>query len=348
VVSREAFEIGGERVAAGSQRIVELPLPPLYTHDPLSMPVHVIHGRRPGPVLFIAAAVHGDELNGVEIIQRLLQHAQLRKLRGTLLAVPVVNLYGLIRHSRYLPDRRDLNRSFPGSERGSLAGRLANIFMTEIVARADYGIDLHTGANQRENLPQIRADLDDAETERLARAFGVPVILNADLRDGSLRQAAREHGVRMLVYEAGEALRFNELCIRGGVRGVLRAMRALDMLASRKSRQNPPPEPTVARSSSWVRAPASGIFRSAVQLGAWVEQEQLLGRVADPAGGDAVDVHSPGSGIVIGRINIPLVHEGEALCHIARYRDTGVAQQVEDFASAWGSAPDAPFDDPLT
>ncbi len=205
------FVIGGETIPLRSRRMIELPLPPLYTHSPLTLPVHVVRGAKSGPRLFVSAALHGDELNGTEIIRRLLNQTVLKRLRGTLVAVPIVNVYGLIHQSRYLPDRRDLNRSFPGSVKGSLAARLAHLFMTEIVHNCTHGIDLHTGAIHRSNLPQIRANLDDEETARLADSFGVPVLLNANLRDGSLREAAAEHGIPMLLYEAGEALRFGEV-----------------------------------------------------------------------------------------------------------------------------------------
>ncbi|EDN66333.1 Succinylglutamate desuccinylase/aspartoacylase [Beggiatoa sp. PS] len=222
--------INDTQIPPDSRILFDLPVADLYTHTPLSLPVQVINGKKKGPRLFVSAAIHGDELNGVEIIRRLLMRSALRKLQGTLIAIPIVNIYGLLNHSRYLPDRRDLNRSFPGSEQGSLAARLAHQFMTKIVAHCTHGIDLHTGALHRANLPQIRANLDVPETEDLARAFGVPVILNSTLRDGSLREAAAERGIPMLLYEAGEALRFDELSIRAGVRGIIAVMRTLGML----------------------------------------------------------------------------------------------------------------------
>src|SRR5690554_5631376 len=152
---RAAFEIAGHRIKPGRRALVGLEMPRLSSHTALTMPVHVIHGRRDGPTLFVCAAIHGDELNGVEIIRQVLKTRALNQLRGTLIAVPVVNAYGLIQESRYLPDRRDLNRSFPGSVQGSLAARLANLFLEEIVSRCTHGIDLHTGAIHRSNLPQI-------------------------------------------------------------------------------------------------------------------------------------------------------------------------------------------------
>ncbi len=276
----------------------------LYTHTEAIMPVQVICGRQAGPVLFICAALHGDEINGVEIIRRLLRLPALRRMKGTLMAVPVVNLYGFINQSRYLPDRRDLNRSFPGSAKGSLAARTARLFMNEVVSKATHGIDLHTGAINRYNLPQIRANLDDPETLILAKAFATPVILNAPLREGSLRQTAFEKNTPILVYEAGEALRFDEVSIRGGVNGILSVMRALEMLP--KSRKAGFKEPLVARSSSWVRAPQSGIFRANVKEGERVTRDQtLLGIVADPFGESEEEIWSPLSGIVIGLLKLP-------------------------------------------
>ncbi|MCC5863667.1 MAG: succinylglutamate desuccinylase/aspartoacylase family protein [Wenzhouxiangella sp.] len=327
----QALTIGDIRVEPGQRRSIELEVGRLYTHSPTTMPVQVICGKRAGPVLFVSAAIHGDELNGVEIIRRLLKLKELNKLRGSLVAVPIVNLHGFIHTSRYLPDRRDLNRSFPGSEKGSLAARVAHLFMREIVSQATHGIDLHTGAIHRANLPQIRADLDNPDTLAMAKAFGTPVILNAALRDGSLRAAAMDKAIPMLLYEAGEALRLDELSIRGGVEGVLRVMRMLGMLSSK--RRKSPPEPVMARSSSWVRAPQSGLFLAEVPLGARVTRDQtVLGVVSDPFGEKAAEIKAPFSGIVIGRLNLPLVNEGDAVYHIARFWRTDLAaERWEDY-----------------
>lgn len=326
-----SITLGGQTIQPGERRTVDLEVGKLYTHSPITMPVQVLCGRQAGPVMFVSAAIHGDELNGVEIIRRLLKVPGLRQLKGTLIAVPIVNLHGFINQSRYLPDRRDLNRSFPGSEKGSLAGRVARLFLDEIVERSTHGIDLHTGAIHRSNLPQIRANLDDPQTLDLARAFGTPVILNSDLRDGSLREAAAKKGIPVLLYEAGEALRFDELAIRGGVQGILRVMRQLAMLP--KSRKTPPADPIMARSSAWVRAPQDGIFRASVKQGQRVIKDQtLLGRVSDPFGESEVEVWSPFNGIIIGQLHLPLVNEGEALFHIARfYRSDLAAGNIESY-----------------
>lgn len=325
--------IGGAEVKAGERRTIDLPVTDLSTHTPITMPIHVVRGRRSGPSLFVCAALHGDEINGVEVIRRLLRLSALRHLQGTLIAVPIVNALGFISLSRYLPDRRDLNRSFPGSAKGSLAGRLARLFLDEVVAKSTHGIDLHTAAVHRDNFPQIRANLDDSECERLAHAFGVPVIVNTGFREGSLREAAAGLSVPVMVYEAGEALRFDEGCIRAGVKGVVRVMRALEMLAPsrRKTKQQRPPA-LVIRSSRWIRASQSGLLRSSTALGSAVSEGQVLGLIADPFGEKEIEVHASIGGVIIGRSNIPLVHEGDALFHIARHEGTQViARSLDDF-----------------
>ncbi len=332
---RDDLLIGGHSVAPGTRATIELPVPRLYTQTPLTLRVQVVRGRGDGPRLYVCAAVHGDELNGIEIIRRLLRLPALARLDGTLIAIPIVNLYGVLHQSRYLPDRRDLNRSFPGSERGSLTAMLADRFMSEIVAHCTHGIDLHTASNHRENLPQIRGDLDDAETLKLARSFGVPVLLNSATRDGSLRAAAAAIGIRTLLYEAGEPLRFNEAAIRPGVQGIANVMRTLGMLSPGRRRRSSGAEPFVARSSAWVRAPESGMFRSATALGARVETGEPIGTIADPFGETETTVVADHSGLVIGRNQLPIVHQGDALFHVARFEDVaGVAQNVEDFQAA--------------
>lgn len=312
---------GGIDVAAGQRQIIDLPIPRLYTHTALTIPVRVIHGRQSGPRLFVCAAIHGDEINGVEIIRRVLDVPDLMRLKGTLLAVPVVNIYGFINQSRYLPDRRDLNRCFPGSEQGSLAARLADVFFREIAALCTHGIDLHTGAIHRDNLPQIRACIGDPETLRMARAFASTVIVNTALVEGSMRKALASRGIPIIVYEAGEALRFDETAIQTGFEGVLAVMRALGMLSGRRQSGRRPKRYT-AGSSVWVRAPQSGILRTVACLGARVKKNQLLGIVADPFGEREAAVKTPAVGIIVGCTKLPLVNEGEALFHIARLEPT--------------------------
>jgi len=328
---RASFDIGGQSVKPGHIEVINLPLPSLHSDTTVSMPVHVVHGRKDGPVLFISAAIHGDEINGVEIIRRILSMPSIKRLKGTLLAVPVVNIFGFNSHSRYLPDRRDLNRSFPGREEGSMAARLAHIFMSEIVCRADLGIDLHTAAIHRDNFPQIRADLKDEKLSVLARVFATPVLLHSAPPEGALRRAAADESVPVMVYEAGEALRFDEVSIRVGVTGVLNVMREMSMLPKPKNKKIK--KAVLLRTSSWVRASMSGILRATVKLGDMVEEGDALGYISDPASNTDELLTASHSGIIIGRTNIPLVFEGEALFHIGRTRQTSLLEEHLDTLS---------------
>lgn len=328
-MKREPFTIADVEIEAGERKTLTLPVPGQSIYTPLSMPVHVVHGKRTGPILFVCAAIHGDEINGIEIIRQLLKVKALSRLRGTLICVPVVNVYGFLNHTRYLPDRRDLNRSFPGARHGSLASRMARVFAKEIIDRSSHGIDLHTGANNRTNLPHVRSNLDDADCENLAVTFGTPIVINANLRDGSLRQYALEKGIPMLLYEAGESLRFDKFAIRAGLRGVLNVMRALDMLPAR--RKSEPIVPVVeARSSSWIRAPMTGLLRTSIQLGVRITEGETMGHIADAIGENETRVDAPFTGVVIGRNNLPVVTEGDALFHVARFEDSlGVEDAID-------------------
>ena len=304
-MARTPFTLGGAEVAAGTRQTVDLPVSVLSDHTPVSMSVHVVHGRRPGPTLFVSAAVHGDEVIGVEIARRLLRAPQLDSLRGTLLVVPIVNSFGFLNHSRYLPDRRDLNRSFPGSETGSLAGRLAHLFMAEIVRRSDFGIDLHSAAIHRTNMPQIRVSPRGERTLAHAQSFGAPIVIRAKLRDGSLRKAAQEVGVDVLLFEAGEGLRFDELSARAGLAGILRVMLAMDMIP-RKGVSRPRETPVQAMASAWLRAPAGGLLRAFRGTGEFVRKGDSLGMISDPFGETEIAVESDMDGLIVGRTNLPL------------------------------------------
>ncbi|CUH75545.1 succinylglutamate desuccinylase/aspartoacylase family protein [Tropicibacter naphthalenivorans] len=313
---RDAFDLGTQSILPGQRRTVDLPVSVMSDHTPVTMSAHVVHGRKPGPVMFVSAAIHGDEVIGVEIVRRLLRAAPVSRLSGTLIAVPIVNTFGFINHSRYLPDRRDLNRVFPGVSHGSLAARLAHIFMEEIVQRCDVGIDLHSAAVGRDNLPQIRLTPGNARLRELGDAFAAPVTMNSKTREGSLRLEAEKAGVDVLLYEAGEGLRFDEFAARAGVAGILRVMEKLGMIAHRgvpKARG----ASVFCERSSWVRAPSGGLLRTLKGCGDYVEPGTVLGVVSDPFGEREAEVTAETAGIVIGRTNLPIVNEGDALFHIA-------------------------------
>ena len=298
------------------------------TNDNLAMSVNVLVGRQPGPTLLVSAALHGDEIIGVEIIRRLLRQPALRGLNGVLLAIPVVNVHGFLHQTRYLPDGRDLNRSFPGSSRGSLAARVADKFLT-VLGRCDYAVDLHTGARHRANLPQIRVDLEDEPSKALGMSFGVPVMMHSKLLDGSVRKEAAARKIPFLLYESGESLRFDEFSIRVGVRGVMNVMRHLGMLRQSPRRKTLTKQPLISRRAVWVRATTSGVLRSRASLGSEVSEGDLLGIIGDPMGTEETAVRCTEAGIIIGKSNLPLVSEGDAIFHIACYRDQGaMAEQA--------------------
>jgi hypothetical protein len=331
---REPITIGGVEIKAGSRQTVDLSVAEFYEGAQAKIPVHVIHGRRPGPQLFLSAALHGDEICGVEIIRRLLKLKYLSSVRGTIIAVPVVNVFGFIQGSRYLPDRRDLNRHFPGSDKGSLASIIASLFMEEIVANSTHGIDFHTGSSHRENLPQIRAGIDKPDVRDMAEAFGAPIVMKSKLRDGSLRAAAMDKGVPLLLFEGGEALRFSSAVVRVGVTGTLSVMTKLGMIPRRRKAHGI--MPLFAEGSRWVRAGVSGILRTPIKLGARVEKGQILGMVGDAVGRREEPIVSSVAGVVIGKLNLPLVHQGDAVFHIASFEEeAGVDETMDAYSEAF-------------
>lgn len=311
--AKRPFHLEDIDVRRGRRANYELRVARLPTDTWLSIPITVLHGATPGPTVWLSGAVHGDELNGIEIIRRVSMNVDAKQLTGSILAVPVVNVFGLINESRYLPDRRDLNRSFPGSARGSLAARIAHILMTRIVDRCEVGIDLHTGSYHRDNLPQVRADLSDPETRKLAEAFAAPVMLDARARDGSLRWAASARGKKVILYEGGQASRWDEAAIVAGVDGIQRVLAELGMYRA--------PETDLGASvllsgSRWVRARRSGLVTLDVEPGDEVEPRQHIAEVFDALGAQRVSVQTPDGGIVIGVTRHPLVNRGDAIAHI--------------------------------
>lgn len=327
----DILTIGGEDIKRGERRQVRVDVAKLYDFTEMNIPVEVIRGKKDGPVLFISGAVHGDEINGVEIVRRILAKKSLSSIRGTLIAVPIVNVFGFNTMSRYLPDRRDLNRTFPGAENGSLTAQLAHTFMTKIVSHCTHGIDFHTAAVNRINLPQIRACLDDPEIMAMAEAFQMPVVLHSELRDGSLRGATRDQGIPTLLFEGGEALRFNERVIKSGVQGAISVMRQIGMLPVLKNKPKPK-NIFVARSSHWLRAPHSGILTAKKKLGERVKKGKILGTISDPFGHEIHEIVAKRTGIIIGAVTMPLLNKGDAVFHVATFEDVNaVEEEVEKF-----------------
>lgn len=330
------FSIAGTDVAVGSHEHILLPAVRLYNDAPLDLRIDVFHGTKPGPVMLLCAAIHGDELNGIEICRQIIATTDTANLHGTLIVVPIVNLFGFIQQSRYLPDRRDLNRCFPGSERGALGSRMAYLFSQELVAKATHIVDLHTGAIHRSNLPQIRVDTDNERALAMAQAFSSPVIIHSKERDGSLRALANEWGVPLILYEAGEALRFDDASIQSGVIGVQNVMKHLKMIKGR--RRGKRIKPVTSYRSTWVRAERDGLILPKVKLGQAVSEGQELAHCVNPHGPESDAVHSPVNGIVIGCSNIPVANEGEALFNVAQFASEAIpaaTEVVDSFAESY-------------
>lgn len=311
---RPPLAIAGTTVRPGKRAKFELPIARLMSGTPVALPIIVLHGRHDGPTVWLSAAVHGDELCGVEIIRQVLAGLDPGSMAGTVMAVPVANVHGFNTGDRYLPDRRDLNRSFPGSARGSLSARVANLLMTEVVGRCSVGIDLHTGSDHRTNLPQIRADLDDPRTLALARIFAAPIALHSRTRDGSLREAATEAGATVLLYEGGEALRFDPAAIAVGREGTFRVLAELGIT---QPVDTEPGQTMLSRRSRWLRASKSGILHLEAGLGAHVNEGETIATIVDPFGKRLGRVNARSHGLVIGHTQHPLVNQGDAVAHIA-------------------------------
>lgn len=317
----EPLTIGEVSFAPGSKGEVNLPIGSLIDYQAISMNVHVRRGKHEGPVLLLTAGIHGDEIVGVEILRRLLKSKRLQGLRGSIIVVPVVCMPAFLARTRYLPDRRDLNRLFPGSPDGSLGGRLAATFTDEVVPNCDYAIDFHTGAVARPNLPQIRVSPSDEKSMALAKAFKPPVIMESGVREGSLRYHFTKKGVPSLLYEAGEAFRLDAAPVKYGLRGVISVMRHLGMLPPSRSKAEPKTKTVIASGTSWVRAPQGGLFTPFVDLGKAVTPGMKLGLVGDPFGRHETPVTCNMEGVVIGLNREATTDEGDALFHIATFEN---------------------------
>jgi predicted deacylase len=313
--SADTIHLNGLTIQPGEQVLTRLVISKLPSGTVIDVPVHVLRATKPGPTLLLMAGMHGDEVNGIETIRRMVRRDLLVPTRGTVIAIPIFNIYGFLNFSREVPDGKDVNRSFPGSPRGSVASRVAHRFMREIMPLIDYGIDFHTGGATRANFPQVRCLMGiDAATDAMAAAFAAPFTLHAALRPGSLREAAQRLGKRIIVYETGESLRLDEAGIEEAVAGTLRVLHHLGMGEAGPGPSRPS---IVCRRQTWLRARFAGLFRAHVENGQFLEKGQVYGSVADPYGEQAVRLESPVSGYIIGMNHMPVVNQGDALLHVA-------------------------------
>jgi predicted deacylase len=322
-----AFEIAGYSIPAGERRQIQLRVSESFAGTSVDLDVVVLSGTAPGPTLCLIAGIHGDELNGTEIVRSALDQIDPTALKGVLIGVPIVNLHGFRSRSRYLPDRRDLNRHFPGTSRGSSASRIAARLFDDVVRRCDYAVDFHTGSFHRSNLTQVRGDLEQPRVIELALSLGVGVVMHNPARLGTLRRAATDAGVPIVLYESGEPLRLAPALILHGVEHVQRLLSSLEMVDQLPDA----PEPAIYRSSSWVRVDHGGIFVPRVHLGESVEQDQVLATIFDPIGGERALVQAPRSARIIGMAVPQVVIPGFAAFHLG-WPGRGVSAPIEDGA----------------
>jgi len=315
----EYIAINGRKIGRGETADVNLNVARLPTYTPIDLPVHILRSRVRGPVLLLTGGLHGDEINGIEIVRRMIANRLVQPEKGTVIALPLVNIYGFIQNSRGVPDGKDINRSFPGSKSGSLAKIVAYTLLNEIIPKIDLGIDFHTGGASRANFPQLRCTLENPYHVEIAKAFAPPVVLDSRVIDKSFRKEAQKRKKSIFVYETGEAHRLDEKGVREGIEGTLRVMKHLGMKSNIPEVKR---ETEFYYKSAWVRARHAGLFQPSVVLGDPVTRRQVLGRITDPFGFESFRVVAPTDGRVIGLNNSPVVHKGDAIMHIATSKES--------------------------
>jgi predicted deacylase len=310
----ERITINNQHIALGEEKEIQLNIARLPTYTNIDLPVHVFRGKEDGPVLLLTGGLHGDELNGIEIVRRMIFERKLVPKKGSVIAIPLVNVYGFIQNARGMPDGKDVNRSFPGIRGGSLARLVAYTLMNEILPQIDYGIDYHTGGDARANYPQIRCSFKIEENLKLAKWFAPPFIINSSFIEKSFRKAAHKEGKHIIVFETGESSRYDEFGIKEAIAGTQRLMYHLDMI---DEAPEPAHETELYNRSSWIRAKHAGLFQPEISLGEKVNKKELLGHITDPYGKEWNRVISSKNGRIIGLNHAPIVHKGDALLHIA-------------------------------
>ncbi|WPP48440.1 succinylglutamate desuccinylase/aspartoacylase family protein [Catalinimonas niigatensis] len=311
--SPSVLHIAGHAIEPGQELLIDLNFARLPSRTEIVIPILVSRALLPGPILLLMAGLHGDEINGIEIVRRIRDQGFHRPDKGTVICIPLLNIFGFVHFSRTVPDGKDVNRSFPGSKNGSLASRVAYVLMKEIIPLVDYGIDFHTGGASRANIPQVRCNFDNPLSKELAVAFDAPYTLHSKLIKGSLRHAAHKRGKSIIIYEGGESLRLNEKAIQVGINGTRRLMKHLGML---KTQPKSPNKSIIINKRKWIRARHAGLFHSLIKLGAIVKKGENIGYITDPIGNFQIYVKSPEHAHVIGLNNNPVINQGDALLHL--------------------------------
>jgi predicted deacylase len=309
----DIISINSHNIGLGETREIQLNIASLPTHVTVDLSVNIFRGEEDGPVLLLTGGLHGNELNGVEIIRRMIANKLVVPRKGSVIAIPLVNPYGFIHRERDLPDGKDINRSFPGSKRGSLARLVANSLMQKIIPNVDYGVDCHAGGDSRANYPQIRCVLKFEKNAALAHAFAAPVTINSSFINQSFRKEAHKQGKQILVFETGESNRFDAFGIQQGIDGILRVMKYLGMRGEAPEAG----ETVIYQKRTWLRAHRAGLYQQQAKLGDKVEKKHILGHISDPYGYELYDIKSPRAGRIIGINNAPVINKGDALIHLA-------------------------------
>lgn len=312
-----ALSILGEEVKCGTQRELSFNVAKLHTQNYIDIPVIITRSKKAGPTVLITAGIHGDEVNGVEIVRQIIAKGINVPKKGTIICMPLINVFGFIQMNREFPDGRDLNRVFPGSENGSLASRVANRLMTEIVPHADLVLDFHTGGSGRFNVPQIRIIEDDPKLLELAKIFGAPYVLYAKNLNKSFRKSCHDLNLPMLLYEGGKSFHIDRNVTNHGVNGIKRILANLGMLNKNFKASQPKKQTVIIANSSWLRAEHSGMFKATIEIGNFVELDEVIGNITDPYGKFNHFVKAKQSGHVINVNHAPIVYQGDALFHIS-------------------------------
>jgi hypothetical protein len=316
-----SLTVSGIAIQPGETREIYLKVSESFLSSSILIPVTVIRGKKPGPTAFVSAAIHGDEINGTDIVRRLIFDLDHEQLSGTLIAIPVVNIPGFLGQTRYLPYHRDLNRFFPGSKNGHNAQRVAHRIFKEVVSKCDFGIDLHTASSGRANLPHVRGDMSDPEVRKLARAFGATVMVNQVGIRGSLRREATKAGVPTILFEAGEAGRFSKRVSQAGLRGVINVLAEMKMLPASAGQKRPPFQ-VIVRESEWIRAEKGGILDLDIRPGDLIYKGDVIGEILNPFGRTVTQIRAPATGIIIGITTQPITVPGTGIAHVARLKKT--------------------------
>lgn len=319
---KDILEILGEKVPLGQSATVSFEVAKLHTRNTLDVPIIIERSKKPGPTVLFTAGIHGDEVNGVEIVRQIIAKGINKPKRGTIICVPIINVFGFLNMDRLFPDGRDLNRVFPGSANGSLASRVAQFVMTEIVPHVDFVMDFHTGGADRFNAAQIRIVKNTPRLTELAHVFGAPFIYYSENINKSFRNACHKIGVPMLLFEGGKSFNIHSTITNTGVNGAKRILHHLEMLNSKFKVSKPKKEAIIINQSRWLRAKFSGMFKAIVIINSKVEKGQVIGNITDPYGSFNHFVKAPNEGYIFNINESPIVYQGDAIFHISTKNTT--------------------------